>query len=84
MSTLARHDQLESTSCGTCVATGHAVPAPGALLRRLLDAWQNHRSEREAMDALRRLDDRELRDIGLGRSDIEGAVRGTLQMRGRR
>ncbi len=35
------------------------------------------RARKRAMRELRALDDRSLRDIGLGRSEIEAAVRGT-------
>jgi len=51
----------------------------GGLLRRLEAAalWlAAYLDRRAAIKALQRLDDRELRDIGLVRSHIEQAVRG--------
>lgn len=83
MSFLIRSDRLESTSCGEFAAHASPLAAAGSYWQRLVERWQNQRRDREAIAALRRLDDRELRDIGLGRSDIEGAVRGTLDLRRR-
>ena len=38
--------------------------------------FRRHRRLRATINILNSLDDRSLRDIGLGRSEIEGAVRG--------
>jgi uncharacterized protein YjiS (DUF1127 family) len=49
---------------------------------RLLRGWANdfvaYFVRREAIRALREMDDRELRDIGIERSRIESAVRGVV------
>lgn len=51
-------------------------------LIRTLGNWANglaaHWVRREAVKALRAMNDRELRDIGITRSHIEDAVRGRL------
>jgi uncharacterized protein YjiS (DUF1127 family) len=44
-------------------------------------AYLARRNEREAILQLRAMSDRELRDIGLTRSQIDGAVRGQLDQR---
>ena len=46
-----------------------------ASLRRLLSSYVAWRLERAAIAALRSMSDRELRDIGLNRSEIETAVK---------
>jgi uncharacterized protein YjiS (DUF1127 family) len=62
-----------------------ASAGPGALaaaLKRLCAAYVTWRMERMAVAALRSMSDRELRDIGLARSEIGSAVRiGTSQDR---
>jgi uncharacterized protein YjiS (DUF1127 family) len=49
---------------------------------RLLGKWVygvvNHFAHRQAIQTLNELDDRALRDIGIDRSRIESAVRGTV------
>jgi len=49
---------------------------------RLLGKWVNgvvsHLARRQAIQTLHELDDRALRDIGIERSRIESAVRGTV------
>ncbi|HXI08723.1 MAG: DUF1127 domain-containing protein [Bradyrhizobium sp.] len=65
----------------TIYSTAQTAPAtaPGGFTRVLGD-WVNGLAaywvRREAIRALRAMDDRELRDIGLHRSLIEEAVRG--------
>ena len=69
-------------------AAQSAIPdAPSGLLRRL-GTWAYwivaYLDRRAAVKALRQLDDRELRDIGLVRSHIDQAVWGLVdQERGR-
>jgi uncharacterized protein YjiS (DUF1127 family) len=60
-----------------------AQPAPASALAgftRMLGAWANgfaaYWVRREAIKALRAMDDRELRDIGISRGQIESAVHG--------
>ena len=61
-----------------------ASPAVGGgsirLLGSMLRTWANNLAtywvRRQAIKTLRQFDDRELRDIGLPRSHIEGAVNG--------
>ena len=50
-------------------------------LARCASRLAMHWMRREAIKALQRLDDRELRDIGLTRSEIEPAVRGEWRLR---
>lgn len=64
--------------------TAEASDAPGSGLlttlaaagRRACAAFLTWRIERSALAVLASMSDRELRDIGLARSDIDGAVRG--------
>ncbi|WP_246799317.1 DUF1127 domain-containing protein [Bradyrhizobium sp. CCBAU 51753] len=54
----------------------------GGLLRLIrvgIDALATYWVRREAIKTLRELDDRALRDIGLSRCHIEGAVTGDLE-----
>ncbi len=55
---------------------------PGGFSRRLLRAWasdvQHYFVRRAAAKSLREFNDRELRDIGLSRSQIEAAVYGFM------
>ena len=76
MSTSTRHGHLQciSSSAGPLADIG-----PLALLRRLGAFLATRRRHREALVALRNMDERELRDIGISRSDIEAAVGGTLR-----
>ncbi len=65
----------------TIYSTAETAPATGfAGFTRILGNWLNglaaHWVRREAIKALRAMDDRELRDIGIHRSFIEDAVRG--------
>ena len=59
-----------------------ATPGPGRLIRRLLHAWAgdiaHYFVRRAALSKLRKLNDRELRDIGLTRSQIEAAAYGFM------
>ncbi|MBR0896382.1 DUF1127 domain-containing protein [Bradyrhizobium tropiciagri] len=50
------------------------------LLRLTGDALVGHWMRREAIKALRQLDDRTLRDIGISRCQIEPAVAGDLDL----
>ena len=59
---------------GSSSATGGFVRRLGILANGLVAHWVR----REAIKALRAMDDRELRDIGISRSSIEAAVMGTL------
>jgi uncharacterized protein YjiS (DUF1127 family) len=52
-----------------------------AALQRLRSAIEAERQARQAVIELERLDDRMLRDIGIDRSEIDRAVRGTRPMR---
>ena len=65
----------------TIYSTAPTAPATGfAGFTRMFGSWVNglaaHWVRREAIKALRAMDDRELRDIGIHRSFIEDAVRG--------
>ncbi len=66
-----------STIFRPAVTTG-----PGGFSRRLLRAWasdiQHYFVRRAAAKSLREFNDRELRDIGLTRSQIEAAVYGFM------
>jgi uncharacterized protein YjiS (DUF1127 family) len=61
---------------------------PGGFSRRLLRAWasdvQHYFVRRAAAKSLREFNDRELRDIGLTRSQIEAAVYGFMPRPDRR
>jgi uncharacterized protein YjiS (DUF1127 family) len=52
-----------------------------AALQRLRSVIEEERRARRAIIELERLDDRMLRDIGIDRSEIDRAVRGTRAMR---
>ena len=73
------------TTFGTpAVAGGRSRPRRSALIAALRTWWTAYltrRNEREAILQLHAMSDRELRDIGLTRSQIEGAVRGQLDQR---
>ena len=62
---------------------GQSAPqsVPGGFLR-VLGSWVNgivtYFARRQAIQTLSELDDRALRDIGIERSRIESAVRGTV------
>lgn len=65
----------------TIYTTAESAPATAfGGFARMLGNWANalaaHWVRREAIKALRAMDDRELRDIGITRSHIEDAVRG--------
>jgi uncharacterized protein YjiS (DUF1127 family) len=49
----------------------------GGFLKREWQAYRTRRAQRATVRALRDLDDATLRDIGLGRSEIESVVYGT-------
>jgi uncharacterized protein YjiS (DUF1127 family) len=55
---------------------------PGRYVRRLFHAWAEdiaqHFARRAALKRLRECNDRELRDIGLSRGQIEAAVYGCI------
>lgn len=61
----------QPTSAGTA---GGLIRWIGALAHAMVDHW----ARRAAIKALSQRDDRELRDIGLLRSQIEAAVGGVL------
>jgi uncharacterized protein YjiS (DUF1127 family) len=52
-----------------------------AAVRRWWKAYLTRRNERVAILQLHAMSDRELRDIGIARFQIEGAVRGELDQR---
>jgi uncharacterized protein YjiS (DUF1127 family) len=52
-----------------------------AAVRRWWKAYLTRRNERLAILQLHAMSDRELRDIGIARSQIEGAVKGELDRR---
>ena len=51
------------------------IEAPALLIRRWLAAYRMRQIEQRAIAQLNAMSDRLLRDIGLTRSEIEGAVR---------
>jgi len=51
-----------------------AIQAAGAIVRRALARYRQYRQESDTCDALRQLDDRTLRDLGLYRSEICSVV----------
>lgn len=53
-------------------ARGHAATGFFARLIGLVHSWNDHRATRQALS---RLSDRELEDIGLSRGDIDAIVR---------
>ena len=55
-------------------APSRLLAAPSALWR----GYRRHQERRAAADALRRLDDHLLRDIGIRRGDIDPSVRGDI------
>lgn len=55
--------------------TRFARPLPTAFAQPLRQAWQRFLAERRARQALARLGDHLLRDIGLERDDIAAAAR---------
>ena len=64
--------------CPAAIALGKPLVAA---LQRLRSAIEAERRARRAIIELERLDDRMLRDIGIDRSEIDRAVRGTRAMR---
>ena len=85
MSTLTRHEFFKSSHHHGGLAAGRSPAAvAGALLRHAWQRLKAWRIERRAIGDLSRLDDRELRDMGISRFEIEAAARGTLGRRGRR
>jgi uncharacterized protein YjiS (DUF1127 family) len=56
-------------------ANGGALATAVAALKRLGAAYVSWRMEQSALVVLRSLSDRELKDIGLARSEISSAVR---------
>jgi len=74
-----------STTFGTPgLAGGRIRPRRDALIAAVRAWWLaylSRRKERAAILQLHAMSDRELRDIGITRSQIEGAVRGELDQR---
>jgi len=72
-------EMIMSPMVSTPVAVGDRARSPGgviATVKRLWIAYRRRRNERAAIIQLYAMSDRELRDIGLTRSEIAGAVRG--------
>jgi uncharacterized protein YjiS (DUF1127 family) len=78
-------EMVMRTTFGTpAVAGGRSRRRRSALIAAVRICWTAYltrRNEREAILQLHAMSDRELRDIGLTRSQIEGAVRGQLDRR---
>jgi uncharacterized protein YjiS (DUF1127 family) len=77
---------IMSTIFGTAALTrGAALPARGngilGAAKRAWVAYMAWRVERMAIDQLRAMSDRQLKDIGLTRSEIAAAARGTILSR---
>jgi uncharacterized protein YjiS (DUF1127 family) len=75
---------MRTTFGTTAVAGGWTRPRRSGLIAAVktwLTAYLTRRNERAAILQLHAMSDRELRDIGLARSQIEGAVRGQLEQR---
>jgi uncharacterized protein YjiS (DUF1127 family) len=77
---------IMSTITGTAtLARGGALPGRGngilAFARRAWIAYMTWRIERVAIEQLGAMSDRQLKDIGLTRSEIEAAARGTILSR---
>ncbi|WJR76247.1 DUF1127 domain-containing protein [Bradyrhizobium sp. NP1] len=62
-------------------AARHSARQRSGWFARCVSRLAVHWMRREAIRALHRLDDRELRDIGLMRSQIEPAVKGEWHLR---
>jgi uncharacterized protein YjiS (DUF1127 family) len=65
------------------VATHGGFASPGATLKRWWVAYVTWRVHRLSIAHLRSMSDRELRDIGVARSEIESAVTGRVKVFGR-
>jgi uncharacterized protein YjiS (DUF1127 family) len=79
-------EMIMSTIIGTAaLGRGGALPRRGkgvlAVARRAWVAYMAWRIERVAIEQLRAMSDRQLKDIGLTRSEIEAAARGTILSR---
>lgn len=59
--------------------TRFARPLPTSFAQPLRQAWQRFLAERQARQALARLDDHLLRDIGLERDEIPAAARAAAE-----
>jgi uncharacterized protein YjiS (DUF1127 family) len=66
---------ISSTAEPSSYSAGAGPGGLAAALTRLCAAYVTWRMERMAVAALRSMSDRELRDIGLARSEIGSAVR---------
>ena len=69
------------TTFDTPAVSGTRRSGLSAAVRRWWKAYLTRRNERLAILQLHAMSDRELRDIGIARSQIEGAVRGELDQR---
>jgi uncharacterized protein YjiS (DUF1127 family) len=72
---------IMSTTLGRPAVAGGRIRGGGgpiATIKMLWTAYLRRRIERAAIIQLHAMSDRELRDIGLDRSQIEWAVRGDL------
>jgi uncharacterized protein YjiS (DUF1127 family) len=77
---------IMSTIIGTAaLPRGGALPGRGtgigAFVKRAWVAYMTWRIERVAIEQLRAMSDRQLKDIGLTRSEINAAARGTILSR---
>ena len=70
MSTISTATEREYSAGGSIVGT------VATALKRLWVTYITWRIERAAMAHLRSMSDRQLKDLGLSRSEIEGAVAG--------
>lgn len=61
---------------GAQVAVTSDEPGFASLLGRMATAWSDYWRYRRTVSELETLTERELADIGLDRSDIDGAARG--------
>jgi uncharacterized protein YjiS (DUF1127 family) len=82
--TLLNHTTGHTPASATIRSTfGYFISRAGELVNRAVAAFIAQRERQANLVLLRTLDDRELRDIGLGRSEIEGGLAEAAAMRSR-
>lgn len=75
----ASHNRLGSeTALSLIIAAGHWVVRTAKTLAK---RYRNYRERQAALDVLHRMDARELKDIGVYRSDIDAIVKGLYRGR---